>query len=165
MLTHHKRPLLAVALAATTLTSFTLFSKPASALFDKTRFITDVGVAFFAFHHWVWNPYKHGAFQPGAPHRTAALVKAGLATLFAVNRLKAADHLAHTSKSPLLHKLAGAIDRMEAAFASVGQNLKNKVFDQKGIDNANNSLLSVDSLSKQAGMTIHDVPIKIPGVG
>lgn len=159
-----KRSWTVVALAVAVLSAAT-FTKPAAALFDKTRFITDVGVAFFAFHHWVWNPYKHGDFAPGAPHRTKALVKAGLALLFAVNRLKAADNLAHHSKSPLLHRLAGAIDNMESVFASVGQNLKNKVFDKEGIEHANTSLTDVSSLSQKAGMIIKDKAIPIPNVG
>src|SRR5579872_2519868 len=60
---------LAVVLALV-VTFSTSFLRPSQALFDKTRFATDLGVAFYAFHHWVFAPYRQGAFSSGASHRT-----------------------------------------------------------------------------------------------
>ena len=59
-----KKSLVVLALAAALVGAA---GRPASAIFDKARFATDLGVAFFAFHHWVYGPYKAGAFASGAP--------------------------------------------------------------------------------------------------
>lgn len=139
--------------------------QPARAFLDKTRFLFDTGTAFFAFHHWVWNPYKAGDFKSNVPHHTKYIVKAGLATLFAVHQIKSADSIAHKSKSPLLHKIAGAMDKMESSFSTAGAHLKNGVFAAKELDGANGTLLSVGDVAKRAGMVIKDHAIKIPGVG
>ncbi len=151
-----------IAIAAA-LVLFVAALSPSKALFDKTRFVADLGMAFYAFHHWVWNPYKAGSFQSGAPHRTKSLVKGGLALLFAVNRVKAANRIAHTSKSPLLHKLASSLDAMQDKFSSVGQRLKGGQFDQKSIEDVNDTVSDVGSGAAQAGAPVHDVPVAIPG--
>jgi hypothetical protein len=40
-------------------------SSPASAFLDKTRFLAHVGVAYYAFHHWVLTPYRNQQFASG----------------------------------------------------------------------------------------------------
>src|SRR5580704_13255761 len=107
-----KKRLIICALA---LSLFVGMMRPAYALFDKTRFVAHMGAAFFAFHHWVWKPYKNGEFASGAPHRTKALLKGGAALLFAVHEVKVSEDIAHKSDSPLLHKLVAPIDAMSAA--------------------------------------------------
>jgi hypothetical protein len=138
--------------------------KPSYALFDKTRFATDLGVAYFCFHHFVYKPYKDGAFTAGAPHRTKALLKAGAALLFAMNRVKKADSIAHNSKSPTLQHIAGSLDRMTAAFGSIGQRFKGGQFDPKDIDTLNSSVGDVDAGAKAANISVKDVAVpSIPG--
>jgi hypothetical protein len=145
---------------------FTLLAgtlKPSYALFDKTRFVLHLGAAFFAFHHFVYNPYKAGAFQSGAPHRTKALVKGGLALLFAVHEVKVANEIAHKSNSPLLHKVANSLDAMQSSFASVGQKLKGGHFDPSDADSVNDVVNSVGAGALAAGIPIKDRAIPIPG--
>jgi hypothetical protein len=137
--------------------------KPASAVFDKARFATDLGVAFFAFHHWGYAPYKAGTFASGAPHRTKALVKAGVALPFTANRLKAANKIVHTTKDPSLQKLGGMIESLTGSFSSVGQRMKAGQFkpeDATGIDSA---VKSITSDASAAGVKVKDVPVTIPG--
>ncbi len=149
---------------ALTMALFTSAVKPSYALFDKTRFATDLGVAFFCFHHWVLKPYKEGAFAAGAPHRTKALLKAGAALLFAVNRVKKADKIAHESKSPLLQKVAGSLDQMAASFSSLGQRLKGGQFNPGDIDSLNGNVDQIGSSASTAiGRQIKDVAVPDPG--
>ena len=54
----------------------------------KTKFVLHAGLAFGAFHRYILEPYRAGAFRKGAPGRTKALVKAGAAGLFAYRELK-----------------------------------------------------------------------------
>jgi hypothetical protein len=137
--------------------------KPSYAIFDKTRFATDLGVAYFCFHHWVYAPYKAGAFASGAPHRTKAMVKGGVALLFAINRVKAANKIAHNSKSPTLQRIAGALDRMTASFSSVGQRLKGGQFNPTDVDALSGAVGGVDAGAKAAGIQVKDVHVPIPG--
>ena len=136
---------------------------PASAFLDKTRFLAHVGVAYFVFHHWVMNPYKQGAFAQGAPHRTAALVKGGVALLFAVHEVRVAEKIAHNSKDPLLQKLDAGVAGLTTAFASVGQKMKGGQFNPSDVDNLTNQTQSVSNDAAQNGAQIKDVPVAVPG--
>jgi hypothetical protein len=138
-------------------------ARQSQALFDKTRFVTDLGVAYFCFHHWVANPYREGKFQNGAPHRTATIVKAGVALLFAVNRIKAANRIAHTSKDPLLHKVAGSLDNMTNSFDSIGRKFKSGNFGKGDVDSLTGAYTSMDSSARAANLNVKDVPIAVPG--
>ena len=133
---------------------------PTQALFDKTRFATDLGVAFFCFHHWVQKPYRDGDFAPGAPHRTKSIIKGGAALLFAINRVKAADRMAHNSKDPLLNRIAGSLDRMQETFGSVGQRLKGGQFEPRDFESLNSTVDVVGAGAAAAvGKPIKDVAV------
>ncbi|MDQ6930344.1 MAG: hypothetical protein M3126_06735 [Candidatus Eremiobacteraeota bacterium] len=154
------RPLVIVALVAAMLTG-TL--RPSFAFLDKTRFVAHLGVAYFCFHHWVWNPYREGKFSNGADHRTSSIVKAGVASLFAYHEVKVAEKIAQKSKSPLLQKISGGLSNLDAQFASVGGRLKSGHFDPKDIENLNGVTSSVASDAASNGAAIKDVPVALPG--
>lgn len=150
-------------IAALLVSFLTAAVRPSYAIFDKTRFATDVGVAFFCFHHWVYKPYKTGAFSAGAPHRTKAIIKGGVALLFALNRLKAANRILQTTKSPLLIRLRGPVNSMTSAFSTIGTKLKHGVFNSGDIDAVNSQVTTVGSNAASAGIKVKDVPIPDPG--
>ena len=137
--------------------------KPSYALFDKTRFVAHLGVAFFAFHHFVSQPYKAGAFEANAPHRTKAIVKGGAALLFALHEVKVANRIAHKSSSPMLQALAGKLDAMETSFAGVGKKFKSGSYDPKDVPALDGTVTDVGKSSAGAGAPIKDVPVAIPG--
>ncbi|MDP9017888.1 MAG: hypothetical protein M3N19_06185 [Candidatus Eremiobacteraeota bacterium] len=136
---------------------------PSSAFLDKTRFVAHLGVAYFAFHHWVWNPYKEGKFTNGADHRTSSIVKGGVALLFAYHEVKVAERIAQKSHDPLLQKLDGALGGLTGSFASVGSKLKSGHFDPKDIEALNGSTNSISSAAAAGGVNIKDIPVAIPG--
>src|SRR5690349_14945605 len=76
-----------------------------AAFLDKTRFLAHVGAAYYAFHHWVYTPYKNGAFKSGTPGRVTAIAKAALALAFSYHELKVAYDIANKSSSKTLHAL------------------------------------------------------------
>jgi len=154
------KPLVIVALVAAMLTGSI---SPSYAFLDKTRFVAHLGIAYYCFHHWVWNPYKEGKFSNGADHRTASMVKGGLALLFAYHEVKVSEKIAQKSHDPLLQKLAGAIPSMTGAFGAVGSKLKSGHFDPKDIENLNGLTGSVASQAAAGGTIIKDVPVPIPG--
>lgn len=137
---------------------------PASAFLDKTRFLAHLGVAYFAFHHWVLKPYEQGAFGSGAPHRTAALVKGGVALLFAVHEAHVSERIAQKSKDPLLQKLDGGVASLMNSFQAVGSRLKSGTPDPQGIDALNQQTTSLNADASAGGAPIKDVSAPIPGV-
>ena len=50
--------------------------------FAKTKFVVHSGLAFGAFHRYLYKPFRAGTFGSGAHGRLAAFIKAGLAALF-----------------------------------------------------------------------------------
>ena len=50
--------------------------------FAKTKFVLHSGLAFGAFHRYIYKPYQAGTFKSGAHGRILILVKAGTAALF-----------------------------------------------------------------------------------
>jgi hypothetical protein len=79
--------------------------------FDKTKFTLHAGLAFGAFHHFIYAPYKAGTL-----HGVVALAKAGPAGLFTVHELKLAK--ADAESSPTLCHLAAPFDKASAAISS-----------------------------------------------
>ncbi len=159
-MTQFKRSVITVLLAlAVTFAAM----RPASAFLDKTRFLAHVGVAYFCFHHWVLNPYRQGAFAAGSPHRIAALVKGGVALLFAVHEVRVAEDIAHKSNDPLLHALDTKIAALGGAFAAVGQKMKSGHFDPSDADSLDNQTTSVGNDAAAHGAQIKDIPVAVPG--
>ncbi len=136
---------------------------PSFGLFDKTRFVTDLGVAYFSYHHWVAKPFKEGGFNNGAPKRTSSIIKAGAALLFAANRVKAANKIAHESKDPLLHKLGSSLDNMTSSFTTIGEKFKSGKFNKEDVGTLGGSLDQVDSRARAAKLKVRDVQVAIPG--
>ncbi len=132
------------------------------ALFDKTRFVFHLGLAYFAFHHFVYNPYKAGSFKAHSSHRTRSILAGGVALLVTYHELKSAYDIAKGSNSGVLRALVKPLNglintaRRVAGRLRAGQYNDNEV---KGIVN------SANSFSKQAthnGINIRDIPV--PGL-
>lgn len=149
--------------AMLTLALFASFARPSNAFLDKTRFAAHLGVAYFCFHHWVLGPFQNHAFDNGAPHRTATIVKGGAALLFAVHEVRVAEKIAHNSHSRILHALDGKLLALTASFATVGTALKAGQFHPESIMALASSANIFSKDSAAAGETIKDVPI--PDVG
>lgn len=146
--------------------AFAMFAgatQPAPAFLDKTRFVLHLGVAYFCFHHWVMAPYQAGAFAPGAPHRVSAIVKGGIALLFAVHEVHVAQEIAAKSNDPLLHKLNGEVVALSGAFLAIGQRLRAGHFNPSDITALEGQAKSLGSDASAGGVNIKDVPIAIPG--
>ena len=138
---------------------------PSWAFLDKTRFVAHLGVAYFAFHHWVMRPYEQGSFAEGAPHRTSTIVKGGIALLFAVHEVRVAEKISADSKDPLLQKVHATVVGMGDNFAAIGQKFKSGQFKPEDIAALSGSAGSVNSASSAAGIgEIKDKAVPIPGL-
>ncbi len=111
--------------------------------FAKTRFVADVGLAAGTFHHWIYTPFKAGAFAKGAKGRVTALIKAGAV---AIVDAKLAEHAYQdVEASPALCKVL---------IAPLGA-LKTELTSLKGkmVTGDTSSLAGVDGLVQQIEST------------
>ena len=137
-----------------------------AALFDKTRFLLHMGLAFYAFHHFIYTPFRAHAFASGASHRTSSIVKAGIAALFAAHEVKVAYGIAKGSNSATLKALIAPIDKLAGTFASAGATFKNNpgAYTDTPVNSMNGSVNYIGSTAQKGGYGIKDVVTHIPGL-
>ncbi len=121
--------------------------------FPKVRFVTNVGLATGAFHRWVYKPYQAGTFQAGADGRTTALVKAGLASAFAVKQLHDAKN--NVMADPAMCKaFAGPITQLTAQL----DGLKDRISagDLAAVEGVRREIDGIKRIGQANGLTIVD---------
>ncbi|MFB4302024.1 hypothetical protein [Actinomadura sp. NTSP31] len=130
--------------------------------FAKTRFAADAGLAFGAFHRYIWKPYQAGGFKEGADGRTKAFAKAAAAGLFAANRLNAARKL--IGADPKLCKaLKVPAEKVSAMFSSLAGKFKSGQLNPSDIGSVGSAVDGLKSDAKnQAGA---DIKEKAPSLG
>jgi hypothetical protein len=128
--------------------------------FAKTKFVLHVGLAFGAFHRYIYKPLKAGAFKSGAPGRVKALLKAGVAALFAVHELKVAheDALSDSHLRPLANKL----DALGSKLGSLGSALKGGTLNPADILASSGAVDALGAASGAVGVGVKDLA---PGLG
>jgi hypothetical protein len=136
-------------------TSATQTSGVGKTRFAKTKFVLHTGLAFGAFHRYIYKPFRSGGFSPPLRHK-AALVKAGLAAVFAYHEIKIA--LMDARSSRLLSKLVSPLTALQAKLSSLGASLKRGKLDAGQINSANADVNSASALSAKAGQPIADQP-------
>jgi hypothetical protein len=84
--------------------------------FAKTKFLLHTGLAFGAFHRYIYKPFKSGGFKGGAPGQKAAIAKAAATALFVYHELKQADDAAQSSdilRTKVAEPLAAALAKVK----------------------------------------------------
>ncbi len=132
--------------------------------FAKTKFLLHSGLAFGAFHRYIYKPFRAGKFRSGADGRRTALVKAGVAGLFAAHELKVARDDALASDTLRRH-VVRPMDALLARLGPLANALKGGTFDPTAITGAAGALSALSSGASQAGADIKDRSAPIPGVG
>jgi hypothetical protein len=122
--------------------------------FAKTKFLLHAGLAFGAFHRYIYKPFRNGGFTPVSSHKLA-IVKAGAAGLFAYHEVKIA--LVDARSSATLSKLVSPLTALQGRLSSLGQQLHNGHLSPASITGANRSVSNVTGLGATSGATIHDV--------
>jgi hypothetical protein len=90
--------------------------------FPKARILANLGLAYGAFHRYLYRPYKAGSFSKGAKGRTKAIIKAGLAAAVIVKLLSNASK--NAAADPTLCKFVPSIDNIKARLGSLGGKVK-----------------------------------------
>ena len=128
--------------------------------FAKTKFALHAGLAFGAFHRYIYKPYKAGGFTPISSHKLA-IVKAGTAGLFAYHEIKIA--LVDARSSSTLTKLVSPLTALENKLHSLGSGLRSGSLDPSRIGQVNSAVSSLGSRSASSGTSIHD--LSTPSLG
>jgi len=119
--------------------------------------VADIALAGGAFKRYIYTPAKAGAFQKGAPGKTAALVKAAAAGAFTINRLDAAKSAAEANPTlckvliaPLANfsaEVKGLIDKAKGGAGSISPS---------DVASGNDALSSLHSAASQGGAPFTD---------
>ena len=129
--------------------------------FDRTRFLADMGVAFWCIHH-VYTKYKTGYYASGEKGRTRHIIAAGVVLFIAYNRLQAAYKRANESNSKTLHALVAPINALLGKTNSTATALKGGNFNTTSVNDLNSTTGTVGSQAGGAGYTIKDIPVGVP---
>jgi hypothetical protein len=117
----------------------------------KTKFVLHAGLAFGAFHRWIYKPLKAGTLTHPLSHKLATL-KAAAAAVFTYHELKLA--LAAAQGDPTLSHLVAPITALQNKINGVGSTLKTGNVDTSQIEDANGSITSIHGQAAAAGQPI-----------
>jgi hypothetical protein len=124
--------------------------------FAKTKFALHAGLAFGAFHRYIYKPLKRGQFRGGVLHHKLRLIKAAAAALFAYHEVKLALNDARSSK--LLSAALAPLLALQTKLSSLGHSLKHGSVNTSEINSANSDAASVSSTGAKAGQPVTDQP-------
>jgi hypothetical protein len=136
--------------AGTPAASATSSSSPS---LPTAKFVLHAGLAFGAFHHWIYRPIKAGALKHPFSHKLA-LIKAGLAGLFVSHELRLAVTDAKASKvlRPVVAPLTAAADKLDGLKSSITGGSVNP----SDLDAINSQLSQAGQTAKSAGASIKE---------
>ncbi len=129
--------------------------------FDRTRFLVDMGVAFWCIHH-VYKKYETGYYGAHEPGRTKHIIAAGVVLFIAYNRLKAAYKRANESNSKTLHALVSPINALLGKTHSTATTLKDGAFNTTSVNDLNSTTSTVGSQANSNGYSVKDIPVGVP---
>ena len=124
--------------------------------FAKTKFVLHAGLAFGAFHRYIYTPYKQGQFRGGLLHPKLATVKAALAAAFAYHEVRLALNDARSSR--ILSKLLAPLLALQSKLSNLTTGLKHGKADPAAIQSAQSDTGSISSASAAAGQPVQDQP-------
>ena len=150
----------ATAKAATAFTCPTKSTKKGA----KTLFVVDAGLAAGAFKRWIYNPFKAGSFKKGTKGRVKSMIKAGVAGVFVINRLKAAK--VNAESDPLLCKLTiGPITKLTSSLQGLVSKAKTGRLSSSDVEGSSAALDQFKSASSGAGAPVKEQNASVPGLG
>ncbi|MEV5576680.1 hypothetical protein AB0L06_42205 [Spirillospora sp. NPDC052269] len=123
--------------------------------FAKTRFVADAGLAFGAFHRWIYKPWQAGNFKSGAQGQKKAIVKGAAAGAFALTRLNAARKLVDADPT-LCSKLKQPLESLKNNMTGLTDKLKSGNADPSQIGSAGGAVENFRKQAAENGATIKD---------
>jgi hypothetical protein len=122
------------------------------------KFVLHVGLAGFAFHHWIYNPFKAGLLHPlSHPVVTA---KAALAAVFVYHELKLA--VADAKSSKILSALFAPVVALADKVKALGSSLTGGATDAAAINAVQAGGGQIVQAAGAKGIQIPDIPVATP---
>ena len=119
--------------------------------FAKTKFVLHAGLAFGAFHHYLYKPFKAGKFRHGAHGRVLAIVKGGAAAVFIEHEVR--TMAGDVEANPTLCKVIAAPMRdLYSSVTGLAGGLKSG--NTAGITSGESAVSRIKSLSSGHGAPI-----------
>lgn len=126
---------------------------------ETAKFILHAGLAFGAFHRYIYKPLKSGDLKNPLSHKLTAL-KAAAAAAFMVHEIKLAGEAA--KGSPTLSKLVVPLSALGAGVASVVAAAKSGNVNTSELDAGNSAIESIKSEASGAGASILEKAPSLP---
>ncbi|MHB8240736.1 MAG: hypothetical protein ACYDHN_01980 [Solirubrobacteraceae bacterium] len=123
------------------------------------KFVLHAGLAFGAFHRYIYEPLKAGEFKSVLRHKLA-VIKATAAAVFVVHELKLAT--ADAQSSPLLMKLVPQLAVLSTGFKGALVRLKAGTFKPNEIETALPGIESIKGAAASAGIPIKESAPSLP---
>jgi hypothetical protein len=146
-------PSSAAAPAATTATTSTTH-------LAKTKFVLHAGLAFGAFHRWIYKPAKAGDLNHPLAHKLTT-VKAAIAAAFVYHELKLA--LADAQTDPTLSKLVAPITDLQNKLHGLAGSVKSGGASTADVAGLDSTVSSIKSQAAAAGQPITEQTPATPG--
>lgn len=124
--------------------------------FAKTKFVLHLGLAFGAFHHWIYKPAKTGELTHPFLHKLAT-IKAALAALFVYHELKLA--LKDAQADPTLSKLVAPITALQNRFHGLSGQARSGAASAASVGGLDSLVSSVKQQSAALG---HPIAEQVP---
>jgi hypothetical protein len=102
----------------------------------KTRLLADLGLTYGLFHRYLYKPYKAGSFHKGANGRTAAIIKAALASAAIIKLLSNA--VENAAADPTLCKYVPNIDSIKSSLSSLTGKIKDGTATSSDVESTSN---------------------------
>lgn len=119
--------------------------------FAKTKFLLHAGLAFGAFHRYLYKPFRAGSFSDPLHHKVA-LVRGAAAGLFVVHEVRQAS--AAAQGSAVLRKLTSPLTALAATVTGFATRAKGGQLDSGALDSANGAIDTIRNGASSAGAAI-----------
>jgi hypothetical protein len=117
--------------------------------FAKTKFVIHAALAFGAFKHFIYDPWKAGDFHKLVSHKIA-LAKAALAAVFCYHEIKLAAENVKSSK--ILSALFSPITRLASKLSALKSELAGGHYN--ALSGIQSEIGSISSLASHKGQTV-----------
>jgi hypothetical protein len=123
------------------------------------KFLLHAGLAFGAFHRYIYKPFKAGTFKHPLLHKLA-LVKAAAAALFIGHELKKASEDAKASA--LLRKLFSPLQALATTVSGLSSGLRSGHADAATLGSANGAIEAIKQGASSAGLHVSENANVVP---
>jgi hypothetical protein len=130
-------------------------SQSASAL-AVPKFVFHAGLAFGAFHHFIYLPFKAGKFTGGGfLSKLKNYVAAGAAALFIYHKTRLA--LKDAQQNKVLKLLVSPLTAVVALFNTIVSKVKGHSLDATTLNSAQSDLTSIENQAERSGSAVSEV--------